>query len=329
MCLVENYFTSIKETIMPFTPTVSNFGSVNNAGNDLALFLKVASGEVIASFDRTTQFSDKHTVKSITSGKSAQFPKSGRLSAASKYLARGDAVTNATVPYAEENITIDGQLYESVFLAKQDEAFSHFDTRQTHTKQLGESLAQYWDSTVAQVGILAARAANSVTSLPGGGEVTNAAASTDGSELFKALFAARQTLDEKDVKSMAYAYLKPLEYYLLVQEDRIVSREYNDSNGGFDTGLVKGIAGMEVVRTNNLPQSNITGTIGGKYDVDASNVSGLVMTKEAVGTVKLMDIVTEMDYMTEYQAWLMVSTMMVGHGILQPECAVEINTVAN
>ena len=315
---------------MSFNPTISNFGAANNAGDDLANFLKVFSGEVITAFDRTTQFSDKHVVKTIQSGKSAQFPKSGRLPAANKYLARGQSVTQSQLPFGETTISIDGQLYESVMLAKQDEAFSHFDTRQAHSTQLGEALAQYMDRTVASVGIQAARSANAINGLPGGGEVTNAAAATDGNELFNTLFTARQILDEKDVNEKGFAFLNPVQYYLLVQAEKLINKELTQSdNGGLDTGLVKGIAGLEVVKTNNLPQSAIAGTINGKYDVDASNVAGLVMTANAVGTVKLMDIVTEMEYMTEYQAWLMVASMMVGHGVLRPECAVEINTVAN
>jgi hypothetical protein len=316
---------------MSFTPTISNFGAANNAGDDLANFLKVFSGEVLTSFSRTTQFADKHKVKTISSGKSAQFPRSGRLPAANKYLTRGQSVAQSQLPYAERTITIDGQLYESVMLAKQDEAFSHFDTRQEHSRQLGESLAQYMDTTIAQVGVQAARSANVITGLAGGGEITNAAAGTDGNELFNALFLARQTLDEKDVNEKAYAFLRPTEYYLLAQVEKLLNKDVNQGeNGGYNTGMVKGIADLEIVKTNNLPNgTNVTGSIGGKYDVDATNTVGLILTPSAVGTVKLMDIVTEMDYMTEYQAWLMVSSMMVGHGILQSECAVEINTVAN
>ncbi|MFA5623318.1 MAG: capsid protein, partial [Candidatus Dojkabacteria bacterium] len=55
-----------------------------------------------------------------------------------------------------------------------------------------------------------------------------------------------------------------------------------------------------------------------------SNTYGVVFHEEAVGTVKLMDIATEMDRLIEYQADLMVGKYAMGHGILRPECAVEL-----
>jgi len=51
--------------------TVSRFGQINNAGDPLALFLKVFSGEVFAQFEKDTMFKDRHFVRSIKSGKSA------------------------------------------------------------------------------------------------------------------------------------------------------------------------------------------------------------------------------------------------------------------
>lgn len=52
--------------------TVTQFGQINGAGDDDALFLKVFGGEVLAAFNARNVFMDKHTVRSISSGKSAQ-----------------------------------------------------------------------------------------------------------------------------------------------------------------------------------------------------------------------------------------------------------------
>ena len=48
----------------------SRLGLVNNTGTDYdALFLKVFSGEVLASFGRENQMLDMTTVRTISSGK--------------------------------------------------------------------------------------------------------------------------------------------------------------------------------------------------------------------------------------------------------------------
>ena len=50
---------------------VSRLGQINQAGDNLALFLKVFSGEVLTAFHRNNVFLEKSSVRSISSGKSA------------------------------------------------------------------------------------------------------------------------------------------------------------------------------------------------------------------------------------------------------------------
>lgn len=52
-----------------FTPTRP--GIVNNSGDVKALFLKVFGGEVLTAFDETNVAMSRHTVRTITAGKSA------------------------------------------------------------------------------------------------------------------------------------------------------------------------------------------------------------------------------------------------------------------
>jgi hypothetical protein len=58
--------------------------------------------------------------------------------------------------------------------------------------------------------------------------------------------------------------------------------------------------------------------------VDATKTLGLVMHPQALGTVKLLDLASEMEYDIRRQGTLMVSKMAVGHGVLRPECLYEI-----
>lgn len=58
--------------------TVSRLGMLDGAGDDLALFLKMYAGEVLTAFAETNVALSRSMVRSIKSGKSAQF-KSGLL----------------------------------------------------------------------------------------------------------------------------------------------------------------------------------------------------------------------------------------------------------
>lgn len=51
--------------------TPSRLGQINQAGDSLALFLKVFSGEVLTAFYRNNVFLERSSVRTISSGKSA------------------------------------------------------------------------------------------------------------------------------------------------------------------------------------------------------------------------------------------------------------------
>jgi len=93
-------------------------------------------------------------------------------------------------------------------------------------------------------------------------------------------------------------------------------------------GKLPKIGDSELVKSTNLPIANVTGTYANKYDVAANTTAALVTHRNAVGTVKLMDIQLQSEYSVRRQSTLMVSRMAVGHGILRPESAVELRTGA-
>ena len=70
--------------------SVSRLGQVNGAGNTDALFLKVFSNEILTTFEEANVMKDLHTVRTISSGKEAQFPVIGTADA--KYFTVGEDV---------------------------------------------------------------------------------------------------------------------------------------------------------------------------------------------------------------------------------------------
>ena len=61
------------------------------------LFLKVFANEVLTTFEETNVMKDLHTVRTISSGKSAQFPTMGKATA--KYHTPGDDVFEQTTDW--------------------------------------------------------------------------------------------------------------------------------------------------------------------------------------------------------------------------------------
>jgi hypothetical protein len=302
--------------------TASRLGQVNGAGDVDALFLKVFSGEVLTAFHRDNVFLGKSMVRTISNGKSASFPAIGTITAA--YHTPGTELVGGAVNAAERVITIDDLLVAQAFIANIDEAKNHYDVRSVYSDETGAVLAETMDKNLAQVGVLAARATATVTGGNGGSAITAATAGTDSAVLAASLFTAAQTLDEKNVRGERSVFLRPAQYYLLAQNTTLINQWYGGA-GAISDGTILKVAGIEVVKTNALPNTNVvTGVTA--YQGNFSTTVGLVMTKAAIGTVKLMDLATESEYDMRRQGTLIVSKYAVGHGILRGECAVEIKT---
>ena len=105
--------------------TVSQLGQVNASGDANALFLKVFSGEVLATFMRENKMLGMTSVRSISSGKSATFPVIGTTSAS--YHTVGNEITGTQVKHNEKIINIDDLLLSSAFLSNLEEAKNHYD----------------------------------------------------------------------------------------------------------------------------------------------------------------------------------------------------------
>ena len=324
--------------------TVSRLGLVNNSGTGYdALFLKVFSGEVLTAFSENNVFNDSlHTVRTISSGKSAQFPVTGTATAA--YHTAGTPLVGANQILANEKIiSIDDLLIAQSFVQQLDELKNHYDVRSIYATELGKALAKRYDQNVAKTIANASRASTTLTGGSGGTVLTLAngnTASSDvtGDEIAAAIYDIAQAFDERDIPTTdRFCILPPAEYYKLAESaTRTVDVDFNPGgNGSFASGKVQMIAGIPVMMSNNVPQSNVSSEVSGtnnSYAGDDSKTIGLVFHKSAVGTVKLMDMTTEIsgsDYGIMYQGTLLVAKYALGHGILRPEAAATIKLSAS
>jgi len=336
---------------------------------DNALFLKKFSGEILQTFEESNVFKALHTIRTIESGKSAQFPVTGIASA--NYHTPGENIAEANdggtplefsylsdIKKTEKIINIDKMLVASTFLANIDDVKNHYDIRSIYANELGKALAVRFDTALAKVFLAAARDSANLATTPAGSTYDVAAeafgrggldgsdvGTFTGAQLVGALFACAQRMDENDVPSDGrFCVLRPAEYYKLVtgadnNNTFSLTSVINSDIGGqgsIATGNVPQIAGISLYKSNHIPSTNLGGSdpdgdannnpFGGStgYNSDFRNTFGIVSHSSAVGTVKLLDLATESEYQIERQGTLFVAKYAMGHGVLRPECAIEL-----
>ena len=328
--------------------TPSRLGQVNAANDANALFLKVFSNEILTTFDEANIMKDLHTIRSISSGKSAQFPVSGIASA--KYHQPGQDILDAgnsylsAIKHNEKIINIDDMLVSSTFIANIDEVKNHYSVRSIYAKEIGKALAKRFDLAVMKTWVAAARTTTpNVTGGNAGTSVNTGNALDTAAEIIDALFGMAQSLDEKDVPNdgQRFAVLTPAQYYKLLTSDNIAVNRDVDGVGSVSKGTVPMVAGIKLYKSQHLADlqalgaeanqdqdddnasNDVFGGSGTGYNSDLSDTGLIGGHPQAVGTVKLLDLATEEDYSVAHQGTLFVAKYALGHGILRPECAVE------
>jgi len=311
----------------------SRVGQVGLTGATDALFLKVFSGEVMSTFNAQTVMKEKTRIRSIQNGKSAQFPAIGKTVA--EYHTAGAEILGNNIEHGEKVITIDDLLISNTFIANIDEAKNHYDVRAEYSKQMGQALAQTYDRNLLSMAIKAARDPSGLgAGIAGQGSAASEAlgAAPTTAQIVAGIYDAAATLDTRNVpEAERFVIVSPTVYYALVQDDKLINRDFG-ANGSYSDGSVMNVAGMTIVKSNNVAVDHSTAVaypdFNAKYAVNATDTSALIIQRQALGTVQLMDMATEMEYDIRRQGTLAVSKMAVGHGVLRPECIIELRAAA-
>ena len=301
----------------------NRLGQIRGSGDELALFLKVFGGEVLTAYENNNVTQGRVMEKNIQSGKSAQFPATGKVG--SGYHTPGTEITGRNVEHNEVVISIDGLLLSDVFVPEIDELMNHYETRSIYSEEMGRELARQYDENNLRSIIQAARQEAIVEGHSGGTTVEKDNLGTDKQALADAVWEAAQALDEKNAPDERYASFRPAQYYLLAQNTDLLNMDWG-GRGSYAEANVPVVADVGIVKCNHVPNQDDSenSDIKEKYQADYSQVKGVVWTNRAAGVVKLKDLAMESEYDIRRQGTLMVAKYAVGHGPVRPDNAVEL-----
>jgi len=347
------------------TNAATRLGQNNYSGSNRALFLKQFSGEVLTSFEEKNIAMPLHRVRTISNGKSAQFPSIGTIDAG--YHQVGKTILGDSAEHSEVTVTVDDLLVSAAFVPKIDEAMNHYEVRSTYSKEMGNALANAADKNIFSTILKAATTSsggdlagywssadfadlNVIDSDAGTGGVQETAGVIDtdtggtvatGQQIVDAVFKALQKFDEHDVTGEKFLVLTPEAYYLLfgAQSNTLTNSAMNRDNGGNGSvalGQAPTIGGVKVLMSNHLPTgsqstptplSNLSNSGEARnvaYDATLPNLKGIIFTKDAAATVKLLDLGVESEYQIDRQGTLMVAKYAMGHNVLRGKSAIAI-----
>lgn len=310
-------------------------GAKQNAGDQLALFLKVFGGEVLTAFTRASKVMNNHMIKTIDSGKSTSFPVMGRGKA--HYLPAGSNLDDLreAIPHNEVVINIDGLLTSDVLITDIFEAMNHYDVRGEYAKQLGEALAIAADgATVAEIAKLVKANTENITglgkgvvvekTLTGGAGINyeTGKAVIDGLLEMKAKWTTQYVPEEE-----RFAYITPEVESAIITSKDAINRDYGAVASIVDGNIDK-LCGFKIIAVPHLKAggANKTGMLGTApeghvFPTEYTKALAVCAHRTAVATVKLKDLQLEYARRPELQADMIIAKNAVGHGGLRPEAS--------
>jgi hypothetical protein len=273
--------------------TGHRMGQNNATGDARALFLKLYAGEVLTAFQSKNIMMALHRVRTISKGKSAQFPMTGKYRDAG-YHTPGKEIIPTAAKHGERIVSIDDLLINAQFIPNIDEAMSHFDIRSVYTQEAGFGLSKVADQNILRMAIKAALTESAtMAALTAGapmiqgpytafddedftqnivvGETSGAGSdiskARDSQHLSQAIMDAKRVLDNANVPGDPFVVLSTDSYYDMFKISATTPLSslaiFNRDIGGAGSavaGVVPNILGMPVYVTNHLGSYATTAT---------------------------------------------------------------------
>lgn len=312
---------------------IANPGQIKGAGDRLAMFLKIFTGEILTAYARLSVTEGRHQERTISNGKSAVFPITGRTQA--QYLGAGMSLDDIRkiMLHNETTILIDGLLTADCLITDIDEAMSSFEVRGVYTTQMGEALAMAKDGAVlaeiakmvvAGVENLAGLGKPSIIAKTATGGLSPISA-TVGNLYLDALLEMKTNLDNNYVSAMdRVAYCTPDVISALIKGN-IVIDQHLTGTGSITEGTVQRVAGFDLVPTVAMTRggadiANIAQGDGHVFPVAYKDTCKIIAChRSCVGILKLKDLAVEHGRRIEYQSDQIVAKYAHGYKGLRPE----------
>ncbi len=232
-----------------------------------------------------------------------------------------------------------------------------YDVRSIYSRELGFALANHADKAIIR-SIIAGSLdqADVLGDAYTGGTITGG---TTGDNIVDSIIDAAKYLDDNDVPATdRWCVLTPTAFYTVLKSAggtdtaaALLNKDYGQGasilQGGqqamqvagvtcfmsthiptADEGTATGALGDDDTRNDPFVDAGATGAVAdeGYSGVDFSDYQGVVFHRSGVGTVKLMDLAVESDYMVNRQGTLMVARYAMGHNYLRCQACVGIKS---
>lgn len=243
--------------------------------------------------------------------------------------------------FGRTSLTID-----TIVLARDNQSLlndfqADFAVRQELGMDHGKELGKLYDESLLIAGIKGA-AASAPTGLNGafGAGITTTLGSVgdedDPDALYTAVSQGITAMKLKDMEtSQCVIFVNPTQYDVLLNNDKLVNRDFTKDGGGFSDGVFKTIKGVPVIETNRLPTAAnsahelSTAANGNFYNTTAAEArtAALIMHPSALLVGETIPLTSKVYYEDTELQWFIDSYIAFGATYNRPDGSVAIQAI--
>lgn len=234
---------------------------------------------------------------------------------------------------------------DTITLARDNRALlnefqTDFNARMELGKDHGKELGKQFDQAFLIACIKGAQAPAPVDSKGGdyngafgaGNTSTLAAANDelDPTKFYEAIAAEITQMEEEEIDiSEAVVFVRPTQHDVLLNNDKLLNRDFSMDNGDFASGTFRTLKGVPIVSTTRIPTAPIVGNVmsdaknSNFYDIDANEAKtkAIIMHPKALFAAETIPLTSKVYYNDEELQWFIDSYMAFGVNFDRPDCS--------
>lgn len=243
---------------------------------------------------------------------------------------RPDALTTG---FGKVSLTVDTVVLARDNRSMLNELQSHFDARMELAQDHGKELGKFFDQAFIILAIKGAgqSAPTGLNSAIGAGKTTTLADALDEldpDKLYTAITDIIVDMEEEDVDvGELVVFVRPAQYKVLLDNDKLLSRDYAAGNGDYAKGLIYEILGARIVKTNRIPTAAITGHFlsnsanSNAYDVSATEAKAVavILHPKSLLAGETIPLQSDVWFSKEEKQWFIDSFLAFGVTVNRPD----------
>lgn len=245
---------------------------------------------------------------------------------------------NAT-PFGRSSVTVDTLVLARDNRSLLNEFQTDFNARAELAKDHGKQIAKFTDEAFCISAIKSAygTAPAGLNGAIGAGKVRNLAAVGDELDpdlLYASIASIITQMQEEDIDTdQAVVMVRPTIEEVLLNNDKLISRDFSMDNGDFANGRIKTVKGCPIVKTARIPQAAITGHFLSNlnntnwYDLTAAQAKAVavIVHPDSLLAGETIPLTSNVHYSETELQWFIDSYLSFGMATRRPDVCGVVN----